>query len=197
METRHIQFIFWLYELPKSAEPNVVDLTVFMLKDEIGAGFKMDIHPNHPVDGDNSIEICKEHNDKEVIALFQMRQQIESILNRRKHSSKLTGQLSMIDDILVFFEKWYNKAGIPFYEGRITSEKPIPLYKQFEELFNQLYCNIETTQEEVKAKLYDNHLFSNPSKYLHDARRKNGITVNQLKSHPGFSWIDPQNTSTD
>ena len=75
METRHIQLVFWLYELPKSAEPNVVDLTVFMLKDEIGAGFKMDIHPNHPVDGDNSIEICKEHNEKEVSALFQKRQE--------------------------------------------------------------------------------------------------------------------------
>ena len=197
METRHIQFIFWLYELPKSAEPNVVDLTVFMLKDEIGAGFKMDIHPNHPVDGDNSIEICKEHNDKEVIALFQMRQQIESILNRRKHSSKLTGQLSMIDDILVFFEKWYNKAGIPFYEGGIIHEKPLPLYKQFEELFNQLYHNSQTTQEEVKAKLYNNHLFSNPSKYLHDAKKKYGISTSALKQHPGFSWIDPHNTSID
>ena len=197
MEIRHIQFIFWLYELPKSAEPNVVDLTVFMLKDEIGAGFEMNTHPNHPVDGDNSIEICKEHNDKEVIALFQMRQQIESILNRRKHSSKLTGQLSMIDDILIFFEKWYNKAGIPFYEGGIIHEKPLPLYKQFEELFNQLYHNSQTTQEEVKAVLNNESLFSNPSKYLHDAKKKYGMSTSALKQHPGFSWIDPNNTSID
>ena len=36
MKTRHAQFIFWLYELPNSSKPNVVDITVFMLKDEIG-----------------------------------------------------------------------------------------------------------------------------------------------------------------
>ncbi len=197
MEIRHIQFIFWLYELPKSSEPNVVDLTAFKLRDEIGAGFEMNTLPNHPVDGDNFIEICKEHNDKEVIALFQMRQQIESILNRRKHSSKLTGQLSMIDDILVFFEDWYEKMDIPFPREGIILEKPIPIYQQYNDLFIKYYEGPDADPEEVKAVLNNESLFSNPSKYLHDAKKKYGLSTSALKQHPGFSWIDPRNTSID
>ena len=197
MEIRHIQYIFWLYELPKSAEPNFVDLTVFMLKDEIGAGFEMNRRTNYPIDGNNIEEICKEHNDKEVIVLLQKRQQTESMLNRRKHSSKLKCLLSFIDNILVFFEQWYEEIDIPFPTEDIIIEKPKPIYQQFRDLFNQFYEDPNADAREVKATLYRKPPFSNASKYLHDSRRAKGLTVEQLKSQPGFSWIDPLNTSTD
>ena len=197
MKTRHAQFIFWLYELHEEAGPTGVDLTVFMLKDEIGAGFEMNTLPNHPVDGDNFIDICKEHNDKEVIALFQMRQQKESKFNRLKHSSKLKNQLTVLDDILVFFENWYEEMDIPFPTEGIIIEKPKSIYQQFRDLFNQFYEDPNADPREVKATLYRKPPFSNASKYLHDSRRAKGLTVEQLKSQPGFSWIDPLNTSTD
>ena len=51
--------------------------------------------------------------------------------------------------------------------------------------------------KKVHSVLNDDSRWSNPSKYLRDARKSVGITVAELKKHPGFDWIDPKGTAKD
>ena len=63
--------------------------------------------------------------------------------------------------------------------------------------FKNFYNDKESDPIKVKSVLNDRNFWSNPSKYLSDARKSSGITVAELKKHPGFGWIDPKGTAKD
>ena len=49
----------------------------------------------------------------------------------------------------------------------------------------------------VKRILNDKVRWKNPSQYLAVARDYFNLTVDQVKSRPGFAWIDPKGTALD
>ena len=89
---------------------------------------------------------------------------------------------------------WFVNNGfdIPVYEV-----KELAKYEEYEMEFNKFYYDRNADPKEVKSVLNDGNHWSNPSKYLRDARIKLGKTIAELKKHPGFGWIDPKGTAKD
>ena len=66
----------------------------------------------------------------------------------------------------------------------------------FEE-FARFWNDDNSTPSEVKKVLNDKMRWANPSAYLKKAKEKFDITTKKLKTHPGFSWVDPKGTAKD
>ena len=89
---------------------------------------------------------------------------------------------------------WFvnNGFSIPVYEV-----KKLAKYEEYQMAFNQFYNDKNADPKKVKSVLNDGSRWTNPSKYLKDARKKLGIKVDKLRKHPGFRWIDPKGTAKD
>jgi hypothetical protein len=89
---------------------------------------------------------------------------------------------------------WFVNHGfdIPVYEVKTLAK-----HEEYEMAFNKFYYDKNADPKKVKLVLNDDSRWSNPSKYLRDARKSVEITVAELKKHPGFSWIDPKGTAHD
>ena len=98
-------------------------------------------------------------------------------------------------------EYWIQKLSDWFVENafEIPVFNVIELYKyeEYEILFNNFYNDKESDPIKVKSALNDTRIWINPSQYLKNARKELGITVAELKKHPGFGWIDPKGTAKD
>ena len=64
-------------------------------------------------------------------------------------------------------------------------------------LFEEFYKDPSSDPVKVKKILNDKVRWKNPSQYLGIARNHFNLTVDQVKSHPGFAWIDPKGTAID
>jgi hypothetical protein len=90
---------------------------------------------------------------------------------------------------------WFVNHGfdIPVYEV-----KKLPKYEEYRIEFNNFYNDKNADPKKVKLVLNDKSRWINPSKYLKDARKSVGIgTVDELKKHPGFGWINPNSNAHD
>jgi len=90
---------------------------------------------------------------------------------------------------------WFVNHGfdIPVYEV-----KKLPKYEEYRIEFNNFYNDKNADPKKVKLVLNDKSRWINPSKYLKDARKLVGIeTVDELKKHPGFGWINPKSNAHD
>ena len=64
-------------------------------------------------------------------------------------------------------------------------------------VFEEFYNDPSSDPAKVKRILNDKVRWKNPSQYLAVARDYFNLTVDQVKSHPGFAWIDPKGTALD
>ena len=80
-------------------------------------------------------------------------------------------------------------ASIKYREKTIT--------EHYCEEFERFWKDKNSTLSEVKKVLNDKTRWSNPSAYLNKAKENFDITTKKLKTHPGFSWVDPKGTAKD
>ena len=151
-----------------------------------------------PLDS-NNLETCKEHNDEQVKLLLESKAEVERYLTQFNGGTKRLAQRDYIVNTLEHFRNWYNEQGLDFPDSDRHSQQPERKFKkqEYEELFNEFLSDPNANPDEVKNILNDNNRWGNPSEYLRQARRKAGLTVTELKSRPGFSWIDPKGTAID
>ena len=151
-----------------------------------------------PLDS-NNLETCKEHNDEQVKLLLESKAEVERYLTQFNGGTKRLAQRDYIVNTLEHFRNWYNEQGLDFPDSDRYTQQPErkPKYQEYEELFNEFLSDPNANPDEVKNILNDNNRWGNPSEYLRQARRKAGLTVSELKDHPGFTWIDPKGTAID
>ena len=140
-------------------------------------------------------------NKKEYIRLSkyiaQQNETVEIYLRKGKatEAQAIQNSLSVPDIWIQKLTDWFVNHGfdIPVYEV-----KKLAKHEEYEMAFNKFYYDKNADPKKVKLVLNDKSRWSNPSKYLRDARKSVGIeTVDELKKHPGFSWIDPKGTAHD
>ena len=111
-------------------------------------------------------------------------------------SPKLLHHKKFLDEVNSYFHRWAKNNGI----SNPLKTSVVKEYKKdkYSTLFKQFYDDPTADPETVKSILNNKDEWSkNPSKYLADARKELGISLDELKSHPGFTWIDPKGTAID
>lgn len=73
----------------------------------------------------------------------------------------------------------------------------LPTKRQYGILFNKYLSLPKSHRDEAKQILVDNNKWVNSSKYLRDARKEAGLSLDELRSRPCFDWIDPKGTAKD
>ena len=111
-------------------------------------------------------------------------------------SPKLLHHKKFLDEVNSYFHRWAKNNGIS--DPLNTSAVKVYKKDKYSTLFKQFYDDPTEDPETVKSILNNKGEWSNnPSKYLADARKELGISLDELKSHPGFTWIDPKGTAID
>ena len=110
-------------------------------------------------------------------------------------SPKLLHHKKFLDEVNSYFHRWAKNNGIsnPLKTSVVKEYKK----EKYSTLFKQFYDDPTADPETVKSELNNKDEWINPSKYLADTRKKLGISLDELKSHPGFTWIDPKGTAID
>ena len=127
-------------------------------------------------------------------AATKLKQTKEELVEYPK-SPKLLHHKKFLDEVNSYFHRWAKNNGI----SDPLNTPAVKVYKKdkYLTLFTQFYNDLNADPEIVKSVLNDSDEWSNPSKYLADARKELGIPVKDLKLHPGFTWIDPKGTAKD
>ena len=188
-----------LYEIERIEEVNKVKCTPI--------NFTPDTQYNHEIGKTSIIDFegkninwCKEKNSSQVITLIAEKKELEKNIELIGPSSKLDNQLDFVRNTIVHFSNWFSNNGLPLNVDTLPfSQQPERKFKYqvYEELFNSFLSDSNANPDEVKEKLNNDPFWENPSEYLRNARRKAGLTVSELKAHPGFTWIDPKGTAID
>ena len=122
--------------------------------------------------------------------------QTKEELAKLPESPKLLHHKKFLDEVNSYFHRWAKNNGI----SNPLKTSVVKEYKKdkYSTLFKQFYDDPTADPETVKSELNNKDEWSkNPSKYLADARKELGISVKDLKLHPGFTWIDPKGTAID
>jgi hypothetical protein len=139
-------------------------------------------------------------NEKEFIRLSKyiaQQKKTVKIYQGKGKSIEADSILNSLNVPYIWIQKltdWFVNHGfdIPVYEVKTLAK-----HEEYEMAFNKFYYDKNADPKKVKLVLNDDSRWSNPSKYLRDARKSVEITVAELKKHPGFSWIDPKGTAHD
>ena len=188
-----------LYEIERIEEVNKVKCTPI--------NFAPDTKYNHEIGKTSIIDFegkninwCKEKNSSQVITLIAEKKELEKNIDNIGSSSKLENQLDFVRNTIVHFSNWFSNNGFPLNVDTLSfSQQPERKFKyqEYEEFFNGFLTDSNANPDEVKEKLNNDPFWENSSEYLKNARRKAGLTLSELKSRPGFSWIDPKGTAKD
>ena len=128
-------------------------------------------------------------------AATKLKQTKEELVEYPK-SPKLLHHKKFLDEVNSYFHRWAKDNGIS--DPLNTSAVKVYKKDKYSTLFKQFYYDPTADPETVKSILNNKGEWSeNPSKYLADARKELGISVKDLKLHPGFTWIDPKGTAID
>ena len=99
----------------------------------------------------------------------------------------------IISEYIAAFRFWFRNNGheIPVIPRvvRMTKES------EFLQLFERLFRDLGTTEEMVRENLYNEEYFKNPSAYMAIVRKTFDLTIDKIKKHPGFAFLDPKNTA--
>jgi hypothetical protein len=142
---------------------------------------------------DDVEEHILEHNNAEYISLFKTSYIIKADLGELPDSTKLKKQFEIISEYRAIFIYWFRNSGneVPVIPraSRMTKES------EFLQLFDRLFSDLSTTEEIVRENLYNEEYFKNPSAYMAKVRKTFDLTIDEIKSHPGFAFLDPKNTA--
>ena len=183
-----------LYDIVKRSDVEYFEKTII--------DFNLDANNNHTVESknfpldDKTIDFCKEHNDAQIISLWDSKAEIEKY---NIGGNKRPNQLDFIIDTLEHFRNWYIIQNLSFPISDYIHQQPQRKFKyqEYEELFNRFRSDNNANPDMVKRALNNIAYFKNPSAYLAKARKNAGLTVAELKALPGFTWIDPKGTAKD
>ena len=141
------------------------------------------------------IKWCEEKNSHQIVILLEEKQILEDDIKSFGEGTKWKKQLDYVRNTLAHFLNWYrnNQLDFPVYSG--PTQKTIKA--QFLKLFEEFYYEPPSDPAQVKRILNDKVRWKNPSQYLAVARNHFNLTVDEVKSHPGFAWIDPKGTAID
>ena len=188
-----------LYEIERIEEVNKVKCTPI--------NFTPDTKYNHEIGKTSIIDFegkninwCKEKNSSQVITLIAEKKELEKNIGIIGPGTKLNNRLKFVRNTYTHFSDWFYKNELSLDVDTLPlSQQPErkPKYQEYEELFNEFLSDPNANPDEVKSILNDKPRWKNPSAYLKQARRKAGLTLSELKSRPGFSWIDPKGTAKD
>jgi len=144
---------------------------------------------------ESDIKWCEEKNSHQIEILLEEKQILEDDIKSFGKGTKQEKQLDYVRNTLVHFSNWYRKYRLdfPVYSGPTHETKQ----DQFLKLFEKFYYDSSSDPVKVKGILNDKVRWKNPSQYLGIARNHFNLTVDQVKSHPGFAWIDPKGTAID
>ena len=188
---------YTLFDILKQNGKEVLQICtiVFDIKKTLNHSFTTNYFP---LDS-NNLETCKEHNDEQVKLLLESKAEVERYLTQFNGGTKRFAQRDYIVNTLEHFRNWYNEQGLDFPDSDRYTQQPErkPKYQEYEELFKRFHSDLNANPDEVKVVLNNIPRWKNPSAYLKQARRKAGLTVSELKSHSGFSWIDPKGNAKD
>ena len=188
---------YTLFDILKQNGEEVFQICVITF--DIKEPLNHSLTPNYfPLDG-RTPDSCKEHNYEQVELLLESIAEVERYLTQFNGGTKRLAQLEYLVNTLEHFRNWYNEQGLDFPDSDRHSQQPERKFKkqEYEELFNRFLSDPNANHDEVKSILNDKPRWKNPSAYLKQARRKAGLTLSELKSRPGFSWIDPKGTAKD
>ena len=188
---------YTLFDILKQNGEEVFQICVITF--DIKEPLNHSLTPNYfPLEG-RTPDSCKEHNDEQVELLLESIAEVERYLTQFNGGTKRLAQLEYLVNTLEHFRNWYNEQGLDFPDSDRHSQQPERKFKkqEYEELFNRFLSDPNANHDEVKSILNDKPRWKNPSAYLKQARRKAGLTLSELKSRPGFSWIDPKGTAID
>lgn len=129
--------------------------------------------------------------DEHQQALFWHQQTLQD-LAQLPDSPKYKIHKIFLEDVLSYFKRWMRDNNIK--EPSLLSKT---LKAQFHELFLSYYNNRHADPVEVKAILYDERRWKNPSKYISDERKLLDLSPQDLGSKPGFSWYNRQKNAKD
>ena len=153
----------------------------------------------YKLDGDKAV--LHSLNEKEFIRLSKyiaQQKKTVKIYQGKGKSIEADSILNSLNVPYIWIQKltdWFVNHGfdIPVYEVKTLAK-----HEEYEMAFNKFYYDKNADPKKVKLVLNDKSRWINPSKYLKDARKLVGIeTVDELKKHPGFGWINPNSNAHD
>ena len=116
--------------------------------------------------------------------------------SRKFETESIKSQLELVERWIQKYFDWFltNGYSIPKLPGERTKTKQ----DEYFELFLGFWHDKNADPKEVKRVLNnDDDKWKNPSAYLRKARKKYNVSVDELKKHHGFGWIDPKGTAID
>jgi len=153
----------------------------------------------YKLDGDKAV--LHSLNEKEFIRLSKyiaQQKKTVKIYQGKGKSIEADSILNSLNVPYIWIQKltdWFVNHGfdIPVYEV-----KKLAKHEDYKIECNKFYNEKNADPKKVKLVLNDKSRWINPSKYLKDARKSVGIgTVDELKKHPGFGWINPNSNAHD
>ena len=136
-------------------------------------------------------------NKEECNSAVQQYELNKKELKELPDSPKLLLYNTFVQDVIAYFKKWFRENNYKWSPKEVPQPQPMHIYQEYEELFFQFLEDPNSDPDEVKRILNDSIRWSNPSQLLANARRKARLTVRELKSKSGFTWIDPKGTAKD
>jgi hypothetical protein len=115
--------------------------------------------------------------------------------SRKLEAESIKSQLELVERWMQKYFDWFSTNGysIPKLPGERTKTKQ----DEYFELFLGFWQDKNADPKEVKRVLNNDDKWKNPSAYLAKARKKYNVSVDELKKHPGFGWVDPKGTAID
>ena len=115
--------------------------------------------------------------------------------SRKLETESIKSQLELVERWIQKYFDWFltNGYSIPKLPGERTKTKQ----DEYFELFLGFWHDKNADPKEVKRVLNNDDKWKNPSAYLAKARKKYNVSVDELKTHPGFGWVDPKGTAID
>ena len=116
--------------------------------------------------------------------------------SRKLETESIKSQLELVERWIQKYFDWFltNGYSIPKLPGERTKTKQ----DEYFELFLGFWHDKNADPKEVKRVLNnDDDKWKNPSAYLRKSRKIYNVSVDELKKHHGFGWIDPKGTAID
>ena len=187
---------YMFLELEENQNGELVLVTSTLTENDDGTAKKESLS-SEPESGDPEYEkVLIARNCVEYYEAATILKQTKEELVKLPESPKLLHHKKFLDEVNSYFHRWAKNNGIS--DPLNTSAVKVYKKDKYSTLFKQFYYDPTADPETVKSILNNKGEWSNnPSKYLADARKELGISLEELKSHPGFTYIDPKGTAID
>ena len=149
-----------------------------------------------PLDGSadiNNLEFLEKYNRDEYLTILNVESIVKKDIEMDGECPKYERQLDFIIRVKAIFKYWYrcNDLEVPKLSKQLVKSKKERFYNDFVRLVE----SDSTTEKEVRETLYDIDFYKTPATYIRRSRARYGISTTELKSRPGFGFLDPKNTT--